>query len=189
MPRMEEDLFEARCRFSFDQKVVIAKAVARALAFMHRNGVAHLDVKLGNILVEQMHPPKIRLADLDFVLFVKRESLLPPRGSPQYADPNLVRQQLRGMEGAVAADQFSWGHVLYILLTDEMLPRSAVERCEGKAVDYVTLDGERFPDLDPSLQDLLLAVLLRREPKNGNHRLEMVDERPKTMDEVVALLE
>jgi len=95
--------------------------VCDAVAYSHQKLLAHLDLKPGNIIVNEQGECKL----LDFGIAGmpekkgKRETM---RFTPAYASP----EQLRGESLASSSDIYSLGIILYELMYDK-LPRNAQE--------------------------------------------------------------
>lgn len=86
--------------------------MAECVAFLHKHGILHRDLKLGNIMVSQGTKVKIG----DFGLAVKLEDLQEEReticGTPNYISPEIVARQPYGTQ----SDLWSLGCVLYAML-------------------------------------------------------------------------
>jgi serine/threonine-protein kinase len=106
-------------QLSIDEAVGIAKSVAGALDYAHRQGVIHRDIKPANILLHDGQP---MVADFGIALAVRAAG--GPRltetglslGTPQYMSPEQAAGD-REVDGR--ADLYSLGAVLYEMLTGE----------------------------------------------------------------------
>jgi len=102
-------------RFTVEEAVELAAALSEALAFAHKRGVVHRDVKPANIMLSNGGPPKLA----DFGIAHVIDSTLTQEGaligSPTYMSP----EQFMGQRVDGRSDQFSLGVVLYELLTGE----------------------------------------------------------------------
>jgi eukaryotic-like serine/threonine-protein kinase len=88
--------------------------IAEALAFLHRNGILHLDVKPGNIIMPD-HTGRSRAVLVDFGLF-RRAFTAPPRrlkGTMPYMAPEYFRGERLG----AWTDVYALGVTLYWVLT------------------------------------------------------------------------
>ena len=94
---------------------VLLGPVARALTFLHRNGILHRDLKPGNILMRDGRTPKVAdfgIATLDAPAGDATRPGLGP-GTPGYVAP----EQQYGLKVDERCDQFSLAAVAYELLT------------------------------------------------------------------------
>ena len=105
-------------RLGLEQRIALFMAVAEAVEYAHRNLVVHRDIKPGNILVESSGDVKL----LDFgvakllVPDAHDDPLTRLGGRPLtllYASP----ESIRGEAVTTAADVYSLGLLLYVLLT------------------------------------------------------------------------
>lgn len=103
----------AAAPLTFEQKAVILREIARALAAAHRRGIIHRDLKPENILLTPELAPKI----LDFGLALPQAEAGQGRGmfegTPRYASP----EQVAGAALTPASDVFSFGSVMFKVLT------------------------------------------------------------------------
>ncbi len=187
MPKLMGDLIDERNNLNLKGKLQVALQVAQALSFMHSKGIVHRDVKPDNVLIESLDPAKSWLGDLDFIEKYTGNEPLSLKGTLIYTDPNVIRIRAYGLEDAIAADQFSWALLLYILLFDRHVYRgeNPLESAPAVPEEYLTNSADDFYSIHPKLQKILLTLLLRVEPADGSMRLIMHEERPTRMDAII----
>lgn len=100
-------------QLNFEQKARLLREVARGLAVAHERGLVHRDLKPDNIIVG----PDLRPHILDFglALSLAEAGALGGgfEGTPLYASP----EQVRGQALTPASDVFSFGSVMFKVLT------------------------------------------------------------------------
>ena len=95
---------------------LIFKQILAGIESLHNDGYAHMDIKLGNILIDSNFFPK--LADFGYTIKVPKDRLLQSceyksKGTKHYISPEI----LEGTEfNAFYADIFSLGVVMFTLL-------------------------------------------------------------------------
>ena len=90
----------------------IFKQIALAINYLHLNGIAHRDIKLENILID--NNDNIKLIDFGLSSYFKEDELLSiPCGSPIYASPEIV---LGIPYDGFKTDIWSLGVVLFFLV-------------------------------------------------------------------------
>ena len=100
-----------------DEAISIALQVAEGLRKAHKSGVIHRDIKSANIMVTEEDQAKI----MDFGLARKSEStLLTKAGSTMGTVAYMSPEQARGEEVDHRTDIWSWGVVLYEMLTGKL---------------------------------------------------------------------
>lgn len=155
----------------FPEKLQLLIQVLQALAYLHRRGILHRDLKPDNVLVVNG-----RVKVLDFGLAVAHEHLQPEReeisGTAAYLAPEL----LSGQPASEASDLYAFGVIAYELFggrhpfaTDDMI-RLLMSVLHDPA-DVTTL-----PVPEP-VKDVL-AALLAKEPRD----------RPSSAETTIALL-
>lgn len=132
-----EDIFmymklSTRTPITFNEKsaALVLRQITEALAFLHRRQIAHLDVKLENILINS--PEDVRLADFGFARVLSNDiPTLITNGSGLYTAPEVLTAQLRqegatqgiqdspapNVSSATAIDMWCVGIVAYLLLS------------------------------------------------------------------------
>jgi hypothetical protein len=105
------DRFAAQ--LNFEQKARLLREVARGLAVAHERGLVHRDLKPDNVIVG----PDLRPRILDFGLALSLEEAGRQgggfEGTPLYASP----EQVRGQPLTAASDVFSFGSLMFKVLT------------------------------------------------------------------------
>jgi serine/threonine protein kinase len=140
---------------------VIAREVARALAYAHARGLIHRDVKPGNVMISNRGEVKL----MDFGIVREMDSDLTRTGAflgtPNYMAP----EQFLGEDITAATDIFSLGVVLFEVLTGQK-PWKADG--EGALAKKVRIEKEpRVRSLNPEVPRRLQKIVhlcLRKKP-------------------------
>ncbi len=156
----------AERKYDFREKVDVIIQLCKALAYAHKNGVIHLDIKPANILIDT--EGNVMVSDFGIAhLFGGAEAAenAPVMGTPSYMSP----EQKLGTAGVtMASDIYSLGVVMYELFTgkkpvvgvlpstiDPQIPR----RLDEIIVNCLRTDpADRFAGAD-AVKDALLAFL------------------------------
>jgi len=129
-----------------------------SVLYLHRNGIAHRDIKMENIIITEQE--KVKLIDFGLCTFMSKKAgntegdgdeILSTRwcGSEDYVCPEILQQK---PYSGIKADVWSMGVVLYIMLFGE-LPFSFKAR--AKAILKGTLHPTvKFVDEEDSSSDL-----------------------------------
>ena len=147
------------------RKLAIMADVCSGLAYAHRHGIVHRDVKPANLMVSRdSHAVKI----LDFGIARGAESTLTQVGmvigTPNYMSP----EQVEGRAIDTRSDIFAVGAVLYELLTYRQAFRADTQASVLYKIVTATPDpvAELVPGIDPSLTSLIERML----SKSPDHR-------------------
>jgi serine/threonine protein kinase len=161
-------------KISADRAIELVTVIARGLGAAHRLGIAHLDVKPRNIVVDTKGEPKL----IDFGIArirdawkneVDSEGLV--SGTPAYMSP----EQALGQTGRLgpASDVFSVGGVLYYLLTRRPLyegndQKSRLQKAQDCAWDRQALKSSAAPRQIKSICEKALSKLPEDRYPNGD---------------------
>jgi hypothetical protein len=101
---------------SVREAVDLVRKLAEALAYAHRQGVVHRDVKPSNVLLGQDGEPLLA----DFGLATRADEARLTQGEQALGSPGyMAPEQWRGQAGP-ASDQYSLGCLLFELLTEHL---------------------------------------------------------------------
>lgn len=140
--------------------------IAHALDHAHRKGVIHRDIKSANILIssEHDHAGLAKISDFGISKFISQDTTHSGTmvGTPNYMAP----EQIQGLALDGRSDQFSFGVVVY-----EMLTGTKPFRAESLATLFYQVcrqDPTPPHELNPSLTpevDEVLARALAKDPE------------------------
>ncbi|MDQ6615987.1 MAG: serine/threonine protein kinase [Actinomycetota bacterium] len=149
-----------------DTAVDWGRQLAEGLAYLHRQGVVHRDLKPGNVLIG----PGDRLVIADFgtaqlagarrLTFKHLTGML---GTPDYMSP----EQAQGGRGDARSDIYSWGVMMYEMLTGRTpFPGNDwMAVMAGHLQGHPTPIGKLRPDVPPAIEAVVLHAM-RRYPDN-----------------------
>lgn len=153
---------------SLADKIDLMVQVCGALAFAHSKGVAHGDIKPGNIFVTGKDATV-----LDFGIGKCLASIVEAGARPAALSPNyLAPEQILGKPFKAKSDIFSAAVVFYELLVKYPFPADAnlISR------EIVHTIPEPLRKLDPEIPEELEQLMIRALEKDPEKRLERADE-------------
>lgn len=129
----------------------IAQDVAAGLVYLHANRIIHLDLKSPNILLGADNTAKIADVGLGKIL-TGRNALATSVGTMDWAAP----EQLQGSQVSEASDMFSFGTILWELVTGERphrrntRPVMVPDECPTEIAELIAACHRSDPKLRPS---------------------------------------
>ncbi|MBS0383054.1 MAG: protein kinase [Proteobacteria bacterium] len=149
-------------RYTAKGAAALMRTVAEAVAYAHSLGVLHLDLKPGNVLIDEQGTPHVA----DFGLARRLDSALAAvndevSGTPSYMAPEQAR--VRSSRLTAATDVWGLGAILYELLTGMPPFRAESAQATLKLVQAGQVRSPRRsrPDLPLDLQAIVLRCLAR----------------------------
>jgi len=125
------DFFNALVRYKIPMNEMLIRTyfhqLIEGLEFLHKNGAAHLDIKLENLLIGDNYIMK--LADFDLSYF-EEDGSVKTKGTKNFRAPELLSRTCKDPK---AADVYSAGIILFLLKTKGNLPY--LEDKPSKGVD------------------------------------------------------
>ncbi|MBI3765552.1 MAG: serine/threonine protein kinase [Ignavibacteriales bacterium] len=163
-----QTLREKKGQVSFKQAIDIGIQIADGLAAAHEKGIVHRDIKPENIMIRKDGIAQI----MDFGLAKLRASgskitRLTKEGSTVGTAGYMSPEQVQGQDTDHRSDIFSYGVLLYELLTGQ-LPFKGVHET-ALAYEIVNVDPPPMssvkPEIDPSLDAIVLQTPACRSSK------------------------
>jgi serine/threonine-protein kinase len=169
--RSLRDLIRSEAPLDPHQAAEIAAETAAGLAFAHRNGVVHRDVKPGNVLLTRSG--SVKVTDFGIARAGTTDGLTQTgsvMGTATYFSP----EQAQGLPVDGRSDVYSLGIVLYEMVTG-VAPFNG-DTPVAVAYKHVREEpvppSQRNPDVPPDLEQIILTALA----KDPDHRYQTADD-------------
>lgn len=155
-----------------DRAADIASHVASALAYAHRHGVVHRDVKPGNVLIT--NDGLVKVTDFGIARAINTEESLTQTGAVMGTAAYFSPEQAEGIGVDYRSDIYSLGVVLFEMVTGR--PPYLGETPVAVASKHVR-DLPPLPrDLNPSVPVALQLVIMKAMEKSPDTRYATADD-------------
>lgn len=160
--------------------VKIASRICEALAYMHKNGVIHRDLKPQNVML--CNDGTIRIMDFGIARAENSRRLTfvgftPTMGTPDYMAP----EQVKGSRGDERTDVYSLGAILYEMATGE--PPFGGDSPYVIMNARVTGDPQAPRKLNHKLTPVLEEIILHAMERDPKRRYQSAGEMQKELDD------
>ncbi len=135
------DLVNKSCFVQRNNKLVRTyfRQLVEGVEYLHNQGVAHMDLKLENLLVSENYGMKI--ADFD-LSYMKGDRQILARGTKCYRAPEVMRARCVNYS---AADVYSMGVILFVMKSGGLMPHSENTLVQGvNFYELLYTDNEQF---------------------------------------------
>jgi serine/threonine-protein kinase len=149
-----------------DRAVEIAADVAAALAYAHRHGVVHRDVKPGNVLITD--EGTVKVTDFGIARAVNTEESLTQTGAVMGTATYFSPEQAEGIAVDARSDIYSLGVVLFEMVTGR--PPFVGESPVSVASKHVRENPPAPREINPGVPPDLEAIILKCMAKNPDYR-------------------
>ncbi|XP_075686076.1 serine/threonine-protein kinase 17B isoform X2 [Rhinoderma darwinii] len=142
------------------QIIRLLRQIIEGVQFLHENNVVHLDLKLQNILLSRLEPPRdIKIVDFGMSRKIGNSEIREIMGTTDYLAPEILNYE----PITTSTDIWSIGVICYMLLTGES-PFAGVDNQETYLnisllkVDY---SEETFALVSPAAVDFIKSIFVK----------------------------
>ncbi|MBK8207086.1 MAG: protein kinase [Planctomycetes bacterium] len=160
--------------------VKIAAQASRGLAYAHKRGVVHRDIKPDNLLI--LNNGRVKISDFGVAAALGSDASGGHSGSPPYMSP----EQCRGEPVDGRSDIYSLGVTLYLLLTGRR--PFLGETAQALILMHQQDDHPPLNELRPGLPRELERIVNRMLAKQPNARYENADELAEDLEAAAELI-
>ncbi|HUP85385.1 MAG TPA: Stk1 family PASTA domain-containing Ser/Thr kinase [Acidimicrobiales bacterium] len=155
-----------------DRAAEIGADVAGALAFAHKSGVVHRDVKPGNVLISPNG--QVKVTDFGIARAANSDQDLTQTGAVMGTATYFSPEQAQGNRVDGRSDEYSLGVVLY----EMVVGKAPFQGDNPMAIAYKHVREEPVPprQLNPDVPEAFESIVLQAMAKNPNDRYVSADE-------------
>ena len=177
------DLLVSGRRLMPERAMEIVSGILAALAYSHRQGIIHRDIKPGNVMLTRSGDVKVMdfgiaraIADTSATM-TQTSAVI---GTAQYLSP----EQARGEQVDARSDLYSTGCLLFELLTGR--PPFVGDSPVSVAYQHVREQPVPPSSIDPEVPPALDAITLKALEKDRNQRYQNADEMRADLERALA---
>jgi serine/threonine-protein kinase len=169
---------------SIDRAVDLVAQVAEALAYAHRQGVIHRDVKPANVLISR--DGDALLSDFGIAKIYAETLQLTGEGSMVGTPAYMAPEQLQGKGVDPRTDIYALGVVLYQALTGEC--PFVAETPLAVAMMHIHNPLRPPRQINPAIPEAIERIILRAMAKNADDRFQTAGEMAAALRQSLAAL-
>lgn len=175
---------DAQSEHKYLARLGVAATVAETLSYAHARNVLHRDIKPGNVLLDRTRELAPVLTDFDLAYLEGRSTLTRVAYASQtYGAPEQFDERLRGARREKTVDIYSWGALLYFLVTESAPPYNRTLGDDELAHVQRNLDSE-VPAYGVGQIVSLVRDATRPSPRD---RLQSMDEGIRRLSAVLTM--
>ncbi len=156
--------------------------VAKALAYAHKQGIFHRDIKPGNVLLTDDSWPQ--LTDFGLAKIVESSTQLTRTGvgvgTPMYMSP----EQGQGADVDHRTDIYSLGIMLYELVTGDVPFRASTPM--AIVIKHITAPIPPPRGINPKIPEALERIILKATSKSADNRYQTADDFISALEDVLS---
>ncbi len=171
----------ARRSLTIARAAALIGQVAEALAYAHRQGIIHRDVKPANILMSRDGDPL--LTDFGIAKIYEDTLQLTGEGMMVGTPTYMAPEQLQGQPVDPRTDIYALGVVLYQVLTGE--PPFAAETPLAVALMHIHNPLRPPRQINPNIPESIERIILRAMAKNPSDRFQTADEMAEALQQAL----